>query len=64
MTRRAVLVLVLALFAQPYPPSAWDGTWTWGEGGERSAYEAAFLAQAAAIAKEHCGEQYFGSICN
>lgn len=63
------LVLVLALFAQ-VARSDWDGTWLpHGEGRpfatyeEYVAYKQVLYDQAREIAKEHCGEPYFGTWC-
>jgi hypothetical protein len=56
-------VVAVVLLAQAQTPNLWDGTWTWGTYEERIAFGEAFIAQSAAVAKEHCGEQYFGTIC-
>jgi hypothetical protein len=58
------ICLAVLLFAQTYPASAWDGTWTWGTYQERIAYGEQVIAESATIAREHCGQPYFGTICS
>jgi hypothetical protein len=54
-------LLALVLLAQAAGP--WDGSWHWGTYQERIAYGEQVIDQTAQIAREHCGQPYFGTIC-
>jgi hypothetical protein len=54
---------LLILFAQTYPPDAWNGHYHWGTPDVELAYAQAAMADAAVIARERCGQPYFGTIC-
>ena len=59
----SAICFALILFAQTYPPDAWNGHYHWGTQAEELSYAQAAMADAAAIAKERCGQPYFGTIC-